>query len=192
MYDFNNMPDGPTISGSWYNKRTGKTIVVRDMFMDDSGMQVMTSMGEMIDGEEFSRDYIQCDDKVYDDNGNVTGQSEPIDYESMFGGMEAEQPKSPTYSDIMGMPVTAEPVAPANKKFEMLDTMFDKLVHKPNVIANIKWKNIPKSELKMMQTYFDVSIDDIADYIYTKFCTSDDLKKAISENIISLLNKNEK
>lgn len=196
MYDFNGMPEGPAITGNWYNKRTGKTVFVRDMFMDDAGMQVMTSTGEIIDGEEFSRDYIQCDDTVYDENGNATGQQEPIDYESMFGGMNTEQPKSPTYSDIMGAPINyiKDDIEPEvlSKKHEMLKTMFEKLSNVPEVVATIKWKNIPKSELKMLKTYFDVDVEDIAEYIYMQYCTSVELKKAICDSIKSLLNKNDK
>lgn len=192
MYDFNGMPDGMDIKGTWYNKRTGKTITVRDMYMDDSGMQVMTNTGEMIDGDEFSRDYIQCDSTVYDNNGNSTGQQETIDYEAMFGGMEAEQPKSPTYSDIMGMPVTPKTAEPVNKKFEMLHTMFDKLKDNPVVSASIKWKNIPKSELNMLKMYFDITTEDIADYIYKTYCSEVELKVAIEESIKNLLNKADK
>jgi hypothetical protein len=192
MYDFNGMPDGMDIKGTWYNKRTGKTITVRDMYMDDSGMQVMTNTGEMIDGDEFSRDYIQCDATVYDNNGNSTGQQETIDYEAMFGGMAAEQPKSPTYSDIMGMPVTPKTAEPVNKKFEMLHTMFDKLKDNPVVSASIKWKNIPKSELNMLKMYFDITTEDIADYIYKTYCSEVELKVAIEESIKNLLNKADK
>lgn len=196
MYDFNGMPEGPMITGNWYNKRTGKTVFVRDMFMDDSGMQVMTSTGEMIDGEEFSRDYIQCDSNVYDENGNATGQQEVVDYDSMFGGMPTEQPKSPTYSDIMGPPVNyvKDDIEPEvlSKKHEMLKTMFEKLTNVPSVLASIKWKNIPKSELKMLKNYFDIDIEDIAEYIYFQYCTEVEIKNAIKESIISLLSKNDK
>lgn len=196
MYDFNGMPEGPVITGNWYNKRTGKTIFVRDMFMDDGGMQVMTSTGEMIDGEEFSRDYIQCDSNIYDENGNATGQQEVVDYDSMFGGMPAEQPKAPTYSDIMGPSVNyiKDDIEPEvlSKKHEMLKTMFEKLTNIPEVVATIKWKNIPKSELKMLKTYFDVDVEDIAEYIYMQYCTSVELKKAICDSIKSLLSKNDK
>jgi hypothetical protein len=192
MFDFNGMPDGMDIKGSWYNKRTGKTITVRDMYMDDSGMQVMTNTGEMIDGDEFSRDYIQCDGTVYDEKGNSTGQQEAIDYDAMFGGMSSEQPKSPTYSDIMGIPVTPKTAEPENKKFEMLKTMFDKLRDIPTVTASIKWKNIPKSELNMLKMYFDITTEDIADYIYKTYCSEVELKFAIEESIKSLLNKTDK
>lgn len=80
---FGPMGGAPTISGKWYNKRTGNTIIVRDAFFMDNGMQVQTSTGEFIDGQTFSNEYIQMDEKVYDENGNVTG-TETIDYDAMF------------------------------------------------------------------------------------------------------------
>ena len=67
MYDFNGMPEGPAITGNWYNKRTGKTVFVRDMFMDDAGMQVMTNTGEMIDGDEDDEDEDDDEDGSDDD-----------------------------------------------------------------------------------------------------------------------------
>ena len=84
---------GMSISGKWYNKRTGRTIMVRDSYFDDAGMQVMTADGQMINGDEFSRDYIQCDETIYDENGQSTGQSEEIDYDAMFSGMQTSTPE---------------------------------------------------------------------------------------------------
>jgi hypothetical protein len=44
----------------------------------------------------------------------------------------------------------------------------------------------------MLKTYFDVDVEDIAEYIYMQYCTSVELKKAICDSIKSLLNKNDK
>ena len=79
MYNMQ-MMEGPSIEGKWYNKRTGKTVTVKDMMMSDEGMQIFTTDNQLIDGDEFSRDYIQCDDTVYDNNGNATGTIDKVDY----------------------------------------------------------------------------------------------------------------
>ena len=50
MYDMG-MMGGPSIEGKWYNKRTGKTITVKDMMMDDEGMQIFTTDNQLIDGD---------------------------------------------------------------------------------------------------------------------------------------------
>ena len=90
MYDMG-MMEGPSIEGKWYNKRTGKTITVKDMMMSDEGMQIFTTDNQLIDGDEFSRDYIQCDDTVYDNNGNATGTIDKVDYNSMFADIGTEE-----------------------------------------------------------------------------------------------------
>ena len=195
MYDMG-MMEGPSIEGKWYNTRTGQTVVVRDMMMSDDGMQIFTTDNQLIDGDEFSRDYIQCDDTVYDSHGNATGTAEPIDYDSMFAGMHTEQSKAPTYSDIMGPPVNyvKDDIEPkvSNKKFDTLDSLFSKLEKLPDVNCSISWKKIPKSEIKMLKTYFDITDDDIAEYVYTKYCTPETIKASIKEAIIKLVAEKEK
>ena len=41
------MMEGPSIEGKWYNKRTGKTITVKDMMMSDEGMQIFTTDNQL-------------------------------------------------------------------------------------------------------------------------------------------------
>lgn len=190
MYDMG-MMEGPSIEGKWYNKRTGRTITVKDVMMSDEGMQIFTTDNQLIDGDEFSRDYIQCDDTIYDANGNSTGNSEPINYESMFAGIDTD-PQSfdnkPVYKDNN---TTVEPVV-INKKFDTLDSLFSKLDKLPDVSCSISWKKIPKSELKMLKTYFDITDEDIADYVYTKYCTPETIKTSIKDAITKLIAEKEK
>lgn len=190
MYDMG-MMEGPSIEGKWYNKRTGQTVVVRDMMMSDDGMQIFTTDNQLIDGDEFSRDYIQCDDTVYDSHGNATGSTEPIDYDSMFAGMYTEPKQIPTEHGYINSVPTIEPPV-VNKKFDTLDSLFSKLEKLPDVNCSISWKKIPKSEIKMLKTYFDITDDDIAEYVYTKYCTPETIKASIKEAIIKLVVEKEK
>lgn len=196
MYDMA-MMEGPSIEGKWYNKRTGKTITVKDMMMSDEGMQIFTTDNQLIDGDDFSRDYIQCDDTVYDNNGNATGTTESIDYESMFAGIDTDShslSNTPIYSDnkttLAEAPVVETQLV--NKKFDTLDSLFSKLEKLPDVNCSISWKKIPKSELKMLKTYFDITDEDIAEYVYTKYCTPETIKASIKEAITKLIAEKEK
>ena len=187
MYDMG-MMEGPSIEGKWYNKRTGKTITVKDMMMSDEGMQIFTTDNQLIDGDEFSRDYIQCDDTVYDTNGNSTGTTEPIDYESIFAEADPQTLDTSVYNKTANieMPVVV------NKKFDTLDSLFSKLDKLPDVNCSISWKKIPKSELKMLKTYFDITDEDIAEYVYTKYCTPETIKTSIKDAITKLIAEKEK
>lgn len=182
---------GMSISGKWYNKRTGRTITVRDSYFDDAGMQVMTADGQMINGDEFSRDYIQCDETIYDENGQSTGQSEEIDYDAMFSGMQTSTPEMNYATDTLlkqdaqVIKPTVQVVQPENNP--ALDKLFSKLDDYPSLDINIKWDKIPISELNMLKNIFDLTNDDIAEYIYNNYCTDVEIKKAISEAITRML-----
>lgn len=187
MYNMQ-MMEGPSIEGKWYNKRTGKTVTVKDMMMSDEGMQIFTTDNQLIDGDEFSRDYIQCDDTVYDTNGNSTGTTEPIDYESMFAEADPQALDTSVYNKTTNVEIP--PVV--NKKFDTLDSLFSKLDKLPDVNCSISWKKIPKSELKMLKTYFDITDEDIAEYVYTKYCTPETIKTSIKDAITKLIAEKEK
>ena len=187
MYNMQ-MMEGPSIEGKWYNKRTGKTVTVKDMMMSDEGMQIFTTDNQLIDGDEFSRDYIQCDDTVYDTNGNSTGTTEPIDYESMFAEADPQTLDTSVYNKTANVEI---PVV-VNKKFDTLDSLFSKLDKLPDVNCSISWKKIPKSELKMLKTYFDITDEDIAEYVYTKYCTPETIKTSIKDAITKLIAEKEK
>jgi hypothetical protein len=146
---------GMSISGKWYNKRTGKTITVRDSYFDDSGMQVMTADGQMINGDEFSRDYIQCDETIYDENGHSTGQLEEIDYDAMFSGMQSSTPEMNYATDTL-LKQDAQVIKPTVQVVQQennpaLDKLFSKLDDFPTLDINIKWNKIPISELNMLK-----------------------------------------
>ena len=64
------MNDMMQIQGEWMNKNTGQKIRVRNSIIDGDQMIIITNMGQ-ISMEEFSRNYIQASDEVYDDEGNV-------------------------------------------------------------------------------------------------------------------------
>ena len=74
----------------------------------------------------------------------------------------------------------------------ILDSLFSKLDKLPEVSCSISWKKIPRSELKMLKTYFDITDEDIADYVYTKYCTPETIKASIKDAITKLIAEKEK
>ena len=78
------------------------------------------------------------------------------------------------------------------KKFDTLDSLFSKLENLPNVSCSISWKKIPKSELKMLKTYFDITDEDIAEYVYVKYCTPETIKTSIKDAIAKMIAEKEK
>ena len=153
MNMFGEMPGMGSIEGVWFNKRTGRKILVRDSYISDDGMQIMTSDGDMIDGEEFSRDFIQCSNEEYDNNGNITNNSSPIDYDALFeNNNSSSNINYNSETNLFQLEKTVEKqVNNVSPKTEMLNTMFSKLNNLPTVKATIEWDNIPISEINMLK-----------------------------------------
>lgn len=195
MSAFNTPPDmyggpGAQITGTWYNKRTGQSITVRDSFIDGEGMQIMTSNGALISGDEFSRDYIQVDNTVYDFDGKPTDEKDQIDYEEMFSHSTQVDysaqvfPKQETFS----APTTTTPQPKqGDMKYQMLSKLFDKLTDTPSLDVNVIWNSIPVSELNMLKSFFDLTDEDISDYIYEHYCTDVEIKAAITSAVKRML-----
>lgn len=88
------LPDasGMGISGIWVNKYTGQQITVRDAIIDGDSMTVITDQGQ-IDMMEFSNNYIQMSDDVYDKDGHKIGTASEMGQGAQFSGV------APAYAD---------------------------------------------------------------------------------------------
>ncbi len=211
----------PQITGKWYNKRTGQTIFVRDAYFMDDGMQVQTSTGEFIDGQTFSNEYIQMDEKIYDENGNVTG-TETIDYDAMFNNSSlnktVESKQEYVVSDFIVAPTNEpaivtgfnennqpasidasmyEPAIPVKVstldtyKLDILNKFFNSFKELPDIKFSVKWDNLPEYEINLMKNVFNISVDDIAVYITEKYCDVEKIIDNIKCDIVNKLDKKE-
>ena len=68
-------PGAPEIKGTWISKKTGAEVQVRDCIIAENGMSVMLSDGRMIDMNEFSTEFYQISDDIYDSNGNIISET---------------------------------------------------------------------------------------------------------------------
>lgn len=89
MYDNIMMPpenqfNSSMISGKWIDKRNGNVIEVRDAIQDGDVMLLITNNGQ-IDMSEFTQFYIQASDEIYDEHGNVIGNSQATNIEVTTG-----------------------------------------------------------------------------------------------------------
>lgn len=186
---------GPQITGTWFNKKTGKTITVRDSFIGDSGMQIMTSTGELIDMNDFSDNYIQSDGVIYDDTGKPTGEKESIDYEALFKDINSDintAHSDTSYNDTsyIDTPVENNGENKSNNlNFEIIKKMFSNFETSPSLIIDINWPNIPINELHNIMNLLDISIDDLSDYIFNNFCKTEDIKQGIYNGLNTKLSK---
>ena len=205
-YNFNNGPsDAMSISGKWTNIHNGQEIFVRDSFIDGDNMIVRTIDGNIIPMTEFSNNYVQSEEVDEATARSVIQQ--PVapqsygDIKPDFGEkviLKNDDAKSnnikPNNLDQASQHVENHKEDKAEDKLEdklfrkktMIGKIFEKISTKPNINLTFDWTEYPEKEMSMLMEYFDVSNDDIANYIYKTYFN----ENIIKESILKLIQKN--
>ena len=201
-YNFNNGPsDAMSISGKWTNIHNGQEIFVRDSFIDGDNMIVRTIDGNIIPMTEFSNNYVQSEEVDEATARSVIQQ--PVapqsygDIKPDFGEKVILKNDDTKSSNIKpnNLDQASQHVENYKEdKFEdklfrkktMIGKIFEKISTKPNIKLTFDWTEYPEKEMSMLMEYFDVSNDDIANYIYTTYFN----ENIIKESILKLIQKN--
>lgn len=187
MFDMNGFgdgPGGPMISGKWINKRTGETVIIRDSIIDGDKLILISNKGNL-SFDTFSRDYIQASDEVYDDSGKVIKTEAPkvseiVDKPEKIDLSNSPQSTVDIDTETGEINILKSPISVNNNEsksinnFELIDKIFKKIESKPKADLKITWAGFPEKELSMLVNYFDVKLEDIAQYI-GKYLINDNL-----------------
>lgn len=187
MGEFGAGPGGPMVSGRWINKKTGQVINVRDSFIDGDSMVIMSDRGQ-IPFDEFSQYYIQASDEVYDDSGRVIDTksvelSDITDIDNTGNNIShiEEQKIVNELTTPFGSSGSKVIVEESGKNFGLIDKIFKKKESRPKLQLKIDWADFPNKELSMLVDYFDVSKEEIADYIGKHLINSDLLNESLNK-----------
>lgn len=202
-------PGAPEIKGTWISKKTGAEVQVRDCIIAENGMSVMLSDGRMIDMDEFSTEFYQISDDIYDSNGNIIGKADgnhPVPVPPYNPGPGECQP--PHHHPVPPCPPPPCPPPPCppkpmppcppkprpewpvdveKKHMTMVTDVFSKVNPVPEVTcgSTLVMKNAPLNQLQMLIDIFGVHIEDIAIYLYQNYYTPEKvisyLKKVLTE-----------
>lgn len=201
-YNFNNGPsDAISISGKWTNIHNGKEIFVRDSFIDGDDMIVRTIDGSIIPMTEFSNNYVQSEEVDEATTRSVIQQ--PVapqsygDIKPDFGEkviLKNDDTKDnnikPSNLDTTSRYVETHKEDKVEDKLfrkkTLIGKIFEKISTKPNINLTFDWTEYPEKEMSMLMEYFDVSNDDIANYIYKTYFN----ENIIKESILKLIQKN--
>ena len=201
-YNFNNGPsDAISISGKWTNIHNGKEIFVRDSFIDGDDMIVRTIDGSIIPMTEFSNNYVQSEEVDEATARSVIQQ--PVapqsygDIKPDFGQkviLKNDDTKDnnikPNNLDTTSRYVETHKEDKIEDKLfrkkTLIGKIFEKISTKPNINLTFDWTEYPEKEMSMLMEYFDVSNDDIANYIYNTYFN----ENIIKESILKLIQKN--
>lgn len=181
---------GPSISGKFFHKDTGKEIFVRDSINDGVKMCVVLSDGTTMDMSEF-KDYVQMSDEEYDFQGRLIGKAKEqsksnLDPNLLFAGM-GDRPKevgkqSEEIRSVMKQIEEPKIVEDSedNQKLAMIKKILDKS-SEPEIVVTINWQNKPEKEFEMLKNFFDIDIEDIANAVFRQYGDVSKIKQAFKE-----------
>lgn len=187
---------GPTITGKWISKKTGEVVQVRDSVICDNDVSVMLSDGRMISMSDFSNNYYQMSEEIYDESGKVVGKDTTIpDYRPGADPAPCSCPKPgpkpgprPPMPPVPPRPCPPKPedyddIAKEKRHIEMVTDVFSKVKPEPNIDYTfaITGENFPKEQLQMLLDIFGVHINDISLYLYKRFFTPEKIMAKIKE-----------
>lgn len=178
------MDESLQISGAWMNKYTGDIIRVHNNIIDGDQMILITDKGQ-ITMNEFSDNYIQASEDIYNDQGQI------IDHAPV--AIDEIKISQPSILDIpIGMTtsnytqVIKENNTEKNKQteepesFKILDKFFNKIDNKENLIAiDIDFNILPKEKLETIVDYMDISVEELSQYIAKKIVNTENLPNII-------------
>ena len=185
------------ITGTWVNRMTGDKITVRNTFIDGDNMIIQTTDGRQISMNEF-QNYIQMDDNEYDANGRAIGHGT-----SDIGNISLIENERRVIVGQQNIERTVidnsfeEPISKMSKSKKqehkqtnkltesekLLNKLFEKIKLDVDVDLNIDCNNFPVAELKMLQNFYDVSDEDISEYIIRNVINEDVFRSAVAAYI---------
>lgn len=160
------MGENAMVSGEWMNKFTGEVVTVRDSIIDGDNMLIITNKGH-IDMRDFSDNYIQASDALYDERGNIIGREDidikdfqvvtpkmiqdaekaKKDFNNEFMNIDEFITEAPDEADTITNIVTEKPnqlkehdiiERPAEKAVSVNYDIIDKVFKKINTVPQIK------------------------------------------------------
>lgn len=197
---------GEDIQGPWLDRRTGRTVMVRDMIMDGDTMCVISEIGQ-IDPEEFQQYYIKVGDDVAG-GGNVLPEANAGSIMSMINqGLDKDEQikiAPPRQQPIQQQshkqvkPIQHISTASVEVKNEpcndYVTTLIKKVIDKHPIhemlAVVLAEDKLPINEFNMLINTFDVSISDICSYIVSNI-DKERIMEPIKQTIERLISSDE-
>lgn len=205
------------IAGPWIDRRTGKTVIVRDAIQDGDQMIIISSVGQ-IPAEVFQNYFVKTSEEEYSAESlgiskEVTGselvqqinrgldsdlqikQTNQITLDTPIGGSTTETTRietiteNPQVTQSSISKIKQENIVSESQNINLIKKVFEKHTNEPTINFNINIDEWPVAQLKMLISVFDVSFDEISDYIINEYLTPKILKEYFSEYLKTELYK---
>lgn len=203
--------EGPMMSGTWYNPKTGDAFTVRDSFFEDNEYVVTTTDGRYLKYNQL-QNYVQTDMKLEElkrtkhEKSNkredlppeVAGILEAIDPNDPYAGMMSPEDlmignlKPVNLGNIYANPVTqsTSDYIAHGKGQSMNEAIIEKALKnapKPEIKVDIFWDVYPEKQIEMLKDVMEISEDEIINWYLDNIDMTevvDALNKAIRNRIL--------
>ena len=199
MMGFNFPTDsGPVMSGTWFNRRTQDSFTVRDAFLEDNQMIILTTDGRRLDYNTI-QEYEQVNDNQLPlKNGQqnqlppeVASMVEDVEAVNVAGnqaatgmlpedlvaiqGQSAQSANDPLHTP-MNQLVNKAPASRALTEEEeearftsrTIKRTLDRAKKDPEIAVGIKWTKYPEKQMEMLVDYMGIDVEDIVAYYIDK------------------------
>lgn len=168
------------ITGKWINKITGQVINVRNSVIDGDNMIIISDAGQIM-MSDFSQNYVQASDEIYDESGHVV-DNKPVEISEIVNNEQSNyvsnnliNMNSPIQQEVQNLNV----VESENDK--IIEKVFKKIKNEPKISVNIEWDDFPESQLNTLIEFLDIPMDDISSYIIKHYITDEQISKCLSQ-----------
>ncbi len=202
----------PTISGKWFNPHTGDSFEVRDTYIEDNNIVIMTMDGRRISLSMLG-EYVQGeapqgklpDYQPAQINKKALAESLGLDTDDPLNQELNESIKvsnkdtlyisnnAPTVAatnaidaplpDVISIPTVQ--LVEESEDEKMVKRVLKKVVA-PDIDCKIRWNKFPTRQMEMLLDFMDVSLDDICEY-FMKQLDIDVVRKELKEQIASFI-----
>ena len=176
-----NIDNGSMISGKWISTVTGEAVNVINSIIDGDNMVIITDHGQ-ISMEEFSANYIQCDEEniIIDTNS----MKPDINY-----NVPTPKPTSTTNNNINAQNIEIERQLSENDL--VLKRFFGKINGMPKISINIEWPELSYEKFKLFIDMLDINTDEISKYIKKNYIDDISIILTISDFLEEKKQKND-
>lgn len=163
--------EGPVMSGTWYNPKTGDSFTVEDSYFQDNQYLVKTTDGRMLD-YNFIQNYVKSDAPIPKQNAPTKVQPHPQEVLDMI------QPEASILPEDQALISGNSFVGPTNSYINnSLETTYkeDPIISRalskkalPKIDFNIDEKSFPKKAIDMLIEIMGVTEEEIVEWYINK------------------------
>lgn len=199
---------GPVIKGTFISKITGQEVYVRDAIQMDNHMTVILQDGRNIPINDFYNEYYQMSTEVYDERGNIIGNSPQNDLEYheenhlnkdlVFKGMDMPEQSfidpsvlgpGTIYDGPTGLDKVFDTVNKVPEGVQLVSKLLNK-VNEPTIKIEFIWDDFPKEQIKMLKDFYDVTDEDITQAIFNKYLSYESINADCMNQIKNYISSN--